>query len=67
MPVLNGIEAATRIREATHTSKIIFLTQDGDDDVKVAALATGAHGYLSKSNAATELLPAIETALNGQS
>src|SRR5215469_9630548 len=42
MPVLNGIEAAKRIREATPQSKIIFVTQDGDADLKAAALAAGA-------------------------
>jgi len=41
MPVLNGIEAAKRIREVSPDSKIIFVTKDGDGDVRDAALATG--------------------------
>ena len=64
MPVLNGLEAAKQIRVATPSSSIIFVTQNGDGDVKTAALATGAVGYLSKANAASELLPAIETVLH---
>ena len=63
MPLLNGIETAEKIREATPGSRIIFVTQDGDADVKAAALATGAKGYISKATAAGELLPAIEAVI----
>ena|SRR5215469_4776328 len=63
MPGLNGIEAAKRIRHTCPGSRIIFVTQDGDEDVRMSALATGAEAYLLKANAATELLPAIEAAL----
>ena len=63
MPVLNGIEAAKRIRQTSPTSKIIFVTQDNDEDVRMAALASGAEEYVVKANAATELLPAIDAAL----
>jgi len=57
MPILNGIEAAEKIREATPQSRIIFVTSDGDADVKAAALATGAEAYLAKARAASELQP----------
>ena len=63
MPRLNGIEAAERIRHASPESKIIFLTQDSDSEVKRAALATGALAYLSKSRANYELRATIETAM----
>lgn len=66
MPILNGIEAAEKIRMATPRSKIIFVTQDGDADVKAAVLALGAEAYVLKANAASELLPAIETALRNR-
>lgn len=64
MPFLNGIEAAQKIREASPHSRIIFLTMDGDADVKAAALATGAQAYLSKAQAASELLPTITATLH---
>ena len=64
MPILNGIEAAEKIRAASPRSKIIFVTQDGDADLKAAALATGAEAYISKANAVGELLPALEAALH---
>jgi DNA-binding NarL/FixJ family response regulator len=68
MPILNGIQAANRIRQGSPTSRIIFLTQDNDEDIRMAALATGAEAYLVKANAASELLPAIDAALrNGHS
>jgi len=46
MPLLNGLEAAPRIRRASPGSKIVFLTQQHDKDIRSAALATGAGGYL---------------------
>lgn len=64
MPILNGIEAAHKIREASPHSRIIFVTSDGDADVKAAALATGAEAYLLKARAASELLPTIAATLD---
>jgi DNA-binding NarL/FixJ family response regulator len=63
MPRLNGIEAAKKIRLACPESKIIFLTQENDSDVRRAALDTGAAAYLLKSTAAGELLLTIERAM----
>ena len=60
MPILNGIEAAPKIRQASSHSKIIFVTQESDDDVRTAALATGAEGYLLKSRVVSELIPALD-------
>jgi DNA-binding NarL/FixJ family response regulator len=60
MPIMNGIEAAKRIRQASPASKIIFVTQENDADTRSAALATGAEGYLLKANAASELLHFME-------
>ena len=51
MPILNGLEAAPRILQVSPSTKIIFLTQQTDNDVRTAALATGAVAYLLKSNA----------------
>jgi DNA-binding NarL/FixJ family response regulator len=63
MPVLNGIEAAKKIREASPASKIIFLTQDYDSEVRNIALATGAEGYVLKARAVCDLQPAVRAAL----
>jgi len=63
MPVLNGLEAAKQIRKDSPSVQVVFVTQDADADIKNAALATGAAGYLLKANAMRELLPAIKAAL----
>jgi DNA-binding NarL/FixJ family response regulator len=64
MPILNGIEAAKRIRKQSGSTRIIFLTQQDDVEFRIAALATGADACLLKVNAASELLPAIEALLS---
>jgi len=66
MPILNGLKAAEKILAAVPSSKLIFLTMDGDGELKTAALAIGAKAYLLKINAGHELLPAIAAALEGQ-
>jgi DNA-binding response OmpR family regulator len=66
LPTLNGIEAARRIRQVSPHSKILFLTMEESPDVVQVALSTGAHGYVHKSRAQSELLPAIQTVLRGK-
>ena len=63
MPVMNGLHAAAKIREAVHVPKIVFLTQDNDPDLRSAALTIATDGYVLKSNARTELVSALDTAL----
>jgi DNA-binding NarL/FixJ family response regulator len=66
LPKLNGIEAAKQIRQVAPATKILFLTLINDADVAQTALSSGGHGYVLKSNAGSELLPAIEAVLQGQ-
>jgi DNA-binding NarL/FixJ family response regulator len=66
LPKLNGIEAAREIRQRSPTSKIIFLSQNSDLDVVRAALGTGALGYVLKTDAGHELLPAVDAVLGGK-
>jgi len=63
LPKINGIEAAKQIRHTCPESKIVYLTQEQDRDIRNAALATGAAAYVVKSRAACELRRAIETAM----
>lgn len=65
MPVLNGIEAANKLKERGFTCRIVFLTVHDDPDLIEACLATGALGYVSKPRMALDLVPAIEEALKG--
>jgi DNA-binding NarL/FixJ family response regulator len=66
LPTLNGIEAARRIREVSPRSKVLFVSENCSADVAEAALHTGAGGYVVKSNAASELLPAVRAVLAGE-
>ena len=66
LPTLNGIEAARRIRKASPASKILFVSENGSPDILEEALRTGACGYVLKSDAAGELLPAIRAVLKGK-
>ena len=66
MPVLAGIEAAVRIRRIAPKARIVFLSQHNSDKLAQAALATGAHGYVVKSAAGTDLIPAIREAVAGR-
>ncbi len=66
LPKLNGIEAARRIRQRSPSSKIIFLSQNSNLDFVRAALGTGALGYVLKTDAGRELLPAVDAVLGGK-
>lgn len=62
LPLLNGLQAARQIRQASPQSKIIFLTGQDDEDLRNAALATGAEAYVVKSRALAELQLSLEAA-----
>jgi DNA-binding NarL/FixJ family response regulator len=65
MPYLNGIEAATKLRECESDARIVFLTVNEDSDFVRAALRTGALGYVVKSRMANDLCAAINGAISG--
>jgi DNA-binding NarL/FixJ family response regulator len=66
MPLLNGIEAAVKLRENGSKAKIVFLTVNEDPDFIRAALRAGALGYVVKSRMASDLCAAINGAINGR-
>jgi len=66
LPNLNGIEAARRIRELSIKSEILFLSENRSWDIAEEALRTCEDGYVVKSDAAGELLPAVEAVLKGK-
>jgi DNA-binding NarL/FixJ family response regulator len=66
LPKLDGIGAALRIRQLSPGSKIVFLSQNNDLDVVRAALGTGALGYVHKTDAQRELLPAVDAVFRGK-
>src|ERR1700760_1394175 len=66
LPTLNGIEAARRIRELSPGSRILFLSDNQSWDIAEAALSTDAGGYVVKSDASKDLLPALTAVLEGK-
>ncbi len=66
MPVLDGIETATRLKESGSEAQIVFLTIHEDPDFVQAALKTGALGYVVKRRMVSDLRLAIEEALAGR-
>jgi DNA-binding NarL/FixJ family response regulator len=66
LPDQSGIETATLLRQVIPQVTILFLSQNSDPDVIRAALNDGANGFVLKSEADGELLPAIEAVLRGE-
>jgi DNA-binding NarL/FixJ family response regulator len=60
MPRMNGLEACRRIRRNDPECEILVITQYDSEQMMVEALACGARGYVVKSNAARDLLAAVE-------
>ena len=60
MPRMNGLEVCRLAREKTPGLEVLFVTQHDSPQMMREALAAGAKGYVVKSNAARDLLEAIE-------
>jgi DNA-binding NarL/FixJ family response regulator len=66
LPRLNGVEAASRIREAAPLTKIVFMSAYQDSEAVQTVFSNRADGYVLKWEVMRELLPAIEAALWGR-
>ena len=66
LPGLDGIKAGAGIRRVAPDAKILFVSQEFDPDIIRAALQLGAWGYVLKSDAAQELVKAINTVVRGK-
>lgn len=66
LPTINGIQAARRILQHAPKTKILFVSEQRSPDIVEEALRTGAGGYVVKSDAASELLPAVKVLLEGK-
>ena len=67
MPLLNGLDAARRIKQLAPKIKFVFLTMRDDPNLAAAALELGPVAFVLKHSAGSELLQAIEQVLRGQS
>ena len=67
MPVMNGVEAVTAIREAGIKCRIIMLTISRHEDDLFGAINAGADGYLLKNSEPGELRKSILLVVGGSS
>ena len=65
MPGMSGLEAALRISAMHLESKILILTMHESGALANDARRVGAKGYVTKTDAARQLVGAIETVLAG--
>jgi CheY-like chemotaxis protein len=66
LPKMHGFEVAEQVRRLAPRARLLFMSQESSKDIVRKALSLGAHGYIQKVSAATDLLPAIDTVLAGQ-
>jgi DNA-binding NarL/FixJ family response regulator len=60
MPKMNGLEACRMIRGSVPGCEVLIVTQHDSPQMMREALDAGARGYVVKSNAARDLLAAVE-------
>jgi DNA-binding NarL/FixJ family response regulator len=65
MPLLNGLDAGREILQATRGTKVILLTMHTDDQYVLEAIRAGVKGYVVKTQAAADLIRAIEDVCRG--
>jgi DNA-binding NarL/FixJ family response regulator len=66
MPLLNGLDAARRIKEQALNLKFIFLTMHDDTNLAAAALELGPVGFVLKHSTGQALQNAIDHVLRGK-
>jgi len=66
MPLLNGIEAAKTIFRIVPDAKVLFVSVDLCPELVKGALRTGAHGYVVKADASSDLQNAMRAVLRGE-
>jgi two-component system, NarL family, nitrate/nitrite response regulator NarL len=66
MPEVDGLETLRRLRDAGVASRIVMLTVSDHDDDVLAALRSGADGYLLKDMEPEDLIVQLRQAAMGQ-
>lgn len=65
MPVLNGLDAARELQKSSPKTKVVLLTKHDEDEYVAEALRVGARGYVLKSQAAVDLVHALQEVSGG--
>ena len=66
MPVMNGLQVASMLRERHPRTKILFLTIHEEPEYISAAFSAGAWGYVTKRRLANDLPLAIREVFGGR-
>lgn len=66
MPELNGLDATTRIADASPSTRVLFLSMHANEEYMQQALQMGAAGYLLKGADLKELEFAIRSVARGE-
>jgi DNA-binding NarL/FixJ family response regulator len=61
MPELNGLEAAFRIRRKLPGVEVLFLTMHQSEQIIREGIEAGGRGFLLKTDAGRELVPAVKS------
>lgn len=67
MPLLNGLDAGKRLKQAHPKTKLIYLTMNNNVEYAREALQAGASAFILKNSKSAELLQAIRDSLKGVS
>jgi DNA-binding NarL/FixJ family response regulator len=65
MPGESGIQVAARLRQSLPETRILILSMYDNTEYVMESVRAGAHGYILKDTAATELRRAIRAVQNG--
>ena len=65
LPLLNGMETASRIRALLPGARLIFVTIESSFEILDQAVARGAHGYVFKPRAHRDVLAVLDAVVRG--
>jgi FixJ family two-component response regulator len=63
MPIMNGLEVQKRLREVSHSTRVIVFTSKDDPNTRAKAMSGGAAAFFLKAGDDEEFLCGIEAAL----
>lgn len=66
MPVLNGLQSTTKLKQLYPDVKVLILTQYEDEEYIIQILKAGASGYILKTSIAEDLIKGIKDVMNGE-
>ncbi|HEU5357534.1 MAG TPA: response regulator transcription factor, partial [Gemmatimonadales bacterium] len=67
MPGMSGLKVAAELRRAVPEARVLILSMYDNPEYVLEAVRAGAHGYILKDSAATDLRKAVEAVHAGES